>query len=970
MWFPRLSWKDYEADLERNLRRFAQPGPKWSISGAAKPANHRRSSTLRITVIHYFERSRGSELSKACRSLKRLIQERFRAFLLKQLGGTKECVMPLIANFLAIFSLLVAFTIGVAPTAARAEQRLALVLGNSAYEAGALKTAANDAGLVAQTLEAAGFDVMGARDLDQDALRRAFRDFVKKAGALGSDDVAVVYLSGYGLQLDGENYFVPVDGRIERASDVPVQAIRLSDYTRALAALKLKASILVLDVARNHPFTFKGEPLAGGLALVEPDPGMLVAFNAAPGTIAPEAEGAYGPYAKALAEMMREGGLPLDDLFDRVRLRASDVTQGAQVPWHASNVAASFVFFERTADAPPSVAAREVTPALRSRAIRNLGAQEAYVAALERDTLPGYLEFLDNYPTDPLANRVRAIVAARREALIWRRTRSVDTSVAYWAYLRLYSEGPHAGDCHRRLAILHSSLEPPPEISDVDYDISPPAPEESTYLQQPVIFFGDPKYDFPLPPPIPESFLPVPSPEFTELPPPELPETPFVLPTPVYIPVPASVRPPHYVQPPSASNVIFANLHNKVVPNRAAKTFTVTDREGHTRTLPPAPAFQDGNQEGRHPGAQRRQVAASDRNLGPALPPSLALAELASGREGSTNQPHREGLDRAQREKGWGLPLPGATEQRSLGAPGGSAGTIRRFSSQPPRPQSNPFWGDREQRHVPGPAVGSPQPTLPLTQPREPLPKGATAPVVPRTATTTTPPVSHVPAESGQGPGRARPQPPGAGAAPPSALLPPAQSRTRAGQPVPQAPAARPERPSQPTQAVREIAAPSGSQVAPTGQSQQLDRQRAERQQQQAQQRAQQEQAAAARQQRQGAEAARGPQQQAAQQAPAARAQQQATQQAAAARAQQQAAQQAAAARAQQQAAQQAAAARAQQQAAQQAAAARAQQQAAQQATAARAQQQAAQAAQAASAARASAAVAAARAQHVPAQRR
>src|SRR5437867_2689676 len=110
--------------------------------------------------------------------------------------------MPLISNVLAILGLLVAFTIGVAPCAASAEQRIALVLGNAAYEAGPLKTTANDAGLIAQTLEAAGFEVIGARDLDNDALRRTFRDFVDKAGALGSDDVAVVYLSGYGLQLE------------------------------------------------------------------------------------------------------------------------------------------------------------------------------------------------------------------------------------------------------------------------------------------------------------------------------------------------------------------------------------------------------------------------------------------------------------------------------------------------------------------------------------------------------------------------------------------------------------------------------------------------------------------------------------------------------------------------------------------------------------------------------------------------
>src|ERR1700751_2173619 len=124
-----------------------------------------------------------------------------------------------------------------AGNAARAEKRIALVIGNPEYQAGALNTPANDAGLVAQTLQAAGFDVAGARDLDQDTLRRAFRDFGEKAQASGPDTVAFVYLSGYGLQLEGENYLVPIDAKIARDTDVPIEAIRISDYMRPLASL-------------------------------------------------------------------------------------------------------------------------------------------------------------------------------------------------------------------------------------------------------------------------------------------------------------------------------------------------------------------------------------------------------------------------------------------------------------------------------------------------------------------------------------------------------------------------------------------------------------------------------------------------------------------------------------------------------------------------------------------------------------
>src|SRR5262245_32567502 len=284
-------------------------------------------------------------------------------------------VMPRIRKLIATLFALISFVIVLAPGATRAEKRIALVVGNAGYQVGALTTPANDAGLIAQTLQAAGFDVVGARDLDQDSLRRAFRDFLEKATGAGPDTVAFIYVSGYGVQLEGENYFVPVDARIARDSDVAAEAIRVSDYTRPLAALKLKASIVVLDAARAHPFGKSGPPLAGGLALVEPEPGMLIAFNATPGTVAPEAHDPYGPYAQALAEMMREGGLSLGEVFDRVRLRVNDVTKGAAVPWHASKVEAPFVFFERASDAPPPAVSLEQTAAIRARPLRDLGAQ-------------------------------------------------------------------------------------------------------------------------------------------------------------------------------------------------------------------------------------------------------------------------------------------------------------------------------------------------------------------------------------------------------------------------------------------------------------------------------------------------------------------------------------------------------------------------------------------------------------------
>ena len=351
----------------------------------------------------------------------------------------------------------------------------------------------------------------------------------------------MVYLAGYGLQLAGENYFVPVDSAINRDTDVPIEALRTGDYIRQLASLPLKAGIVVLDAARQQPFV-NGQ-IASGLALVEADPHMLIAFNAAPGTVAPAEQGPYGIYAQSLAEMIRTGGLPLPEVFNRVRLRVNEASKGAQVPWDSQKVDAAFTFFERAPDAPAAPPPDQVA-AIRSKPIRDLGVQDAYAAVLERDTLPAYEDFLAAYPDDPMAKRVRAIAAARREAITWRRTYRADTPNAYWSYLQRYPRGPHAGDARRRLAILTAALEPPPTFDVIDYDVPPPPPEEFIYIDRPVLAFGDPEFDFVAPPPAPVYYLPPPPDDFMILEPPPPPIGLFILPQPIFVPIPVYVQGP------------------------------------------------------------------------------------------------------------------------------------------------------------------------------------------------------------------------------------------------------------------------------------------------------------------------------------------------------------------------------------------------------------------------------------------
>ncbi len=598
-----------------------------------------------------------------------------------------------------------------APHQARAQQqekRIALVVGNGAYAKSPLATTANDAGLIAQTLQAAGFDVVGARDLDGDTLRKSLRDFIQKVQASGPGTVAMIYLAGYGVQLAGENYFIPVDSNITRDTDIPTEALRIGDYARQLASIPLKASIVVLDAARAQPFIEGGQPIASGLALVEPEANMLIAFNAAPGTVAPEEPGPYGIYAQSLAEMIRTGGLPLPEVFDRVRLRVNEASKGAQVPWNEQKISAQFVFFERAPDAPPPQAAPDQVAAIRNKQIRDLGVQDAYAAALERDTLPAYEEFLAAYPGDPLAKRVMAIVAARREAITWRRTYRTDTPEAYWSYLRRYPRGPHAADARRRLAILTAPAEPPPTFAMIDYDVPPPPPEEVVYVDRPVLYFSDPDFGFAPPPPPPVYYLPPPPPDFVVLPPPLPVVGLFVLPQPVFVPIPAFYSPPVYVAPPP-NNIIYQNIHNTTVIN------TVINQ-------PPAPPPAAGPAPG--PGNLAPAVAGRATPAGPAVPQAV-VQRAALIQQGKAPMPPSATIQPTARP-GIAAPAPANV------APGTTA--------QPPDAAKLP-----QANTAPAPGIPGGPPARPAVAPGAVTPSGAPSP-------TPTAPAGNAPAATPQSP--------------------------------------------------------------------------------------------------------------------------------------------------------------------------------------------------------------------------
>ena len=380
--------------------------------------------------------------------------------------------------------------------AAQPGRRLALVVGNADYAKAPLATPLNDAGLIAQALVRADFDVTALGNADAATLRQAFAAFLGKVQAAGPDATVFVYLAGYGLQYDGDNFFAPVDARIARDTDVPRQALPLSELAQPLEAAPAHARIFVYDLARATPFVDTGLPLASGLGLpISPD-GTLTALNAAPGTVAAPDIPPYGAYARALAEMIATPGLRLDTLFQRVRLRVSQQTDGETIP--SDTGAADFAFAPGAQVAP---AAANEPP------LAGMAPDVAFASCVRRDTLAAYTEFLRAFPNDRLSARVRQMQAVRREALIWNESLKVDTARAYWTYMRRYPRGPHFGDVRRRLAALHVALEPPPRFDIYDYADAPPPPAGEMPLAYTAntVLAGP---GWPPIPPLPGAFLP------------------------------------------------------------------------------------------------------------------------------------------------------------------------------------------------------------------------------------------------------------------------------------------------------------------------------------------------------------------------------------------------------------------------------------------------------------------------------
>jgi len=230
---------------------------------------------------------------------------------------------------------------------AAAEKRVALVIGNSAYQhTPALRNPSNDASDMAAKLRELGFEVIDGTDLTKAAMEQRIRLFADK---LVGSDVGLFYYAGHGLAVDGRNFLAPVDASLKSDTDIDFEAVELNLVLKQMER-NSRLSLVFLDACRNNPLatnlaaTSRSLAVSRGLARVEKAVGMMIAFATRPEDVALDGEGHNSPFTGALLRHIGEEGASVNDLMIEVRNDVLKATDGKQVPWENSSLTGQFFF--------------------------------------------------------------------------------------------------------------------------------------------------------------------------------------------------------------------------------------------------------------------------------------------------------------------------------------------------------------------------------------------------------------------------------------------------------------------------------------------------------------------------------------------------------------------------------------------------------------------------------------------------
>jgi Caspase domain len=281
---------------------------------------------------------------------------------------------------------------------ARAEKRIALIIGNSDYATAGwdLANPVRDAQLMKTTLEKVGFSVTLVTNADENAMEEAFQAHGERLKAAGREAVGLFYFAGHGVQSQGLNYLVPVDARARSEQDLWRQAPRLGDALQYIESAGNAVNFVVLDACRNNPLPSVTRDVAGGLAPVGRSRGLLIAYATEPGFTAFDGEGRNSPFTEALAAVMPTDGLIAEQVFKRVADRVSLVTNGEQTPFYNSGLIGEDICFSKCTAATGAGA--------------RISSAEQTVFDLAR-TPCEYAAFVAQYPSSALAAIARTRAA-------------------------------------------------------------------------------------------------------------------------------------------------------------------------------------------------------------------------------------------------------------------------------------------------------------------------------------------------------------------------------------------------------------------------------------------------------------------------------------------------------------------------------------------------------------------------------
>jgi formylglycine-generating enzyme required for sulfatase activity len=300
-------------------------------------------------------------------------------------------------------------------------KRLALVIGNSAYESGPLQNPVNDARAMAQALRECSFDVLERENVTQTEMKQTIRTFGARLRDGGRETVGLFYYAGHGVQVRDRNYLIPVRATVNNEEEVEYEAVDVGFVIAEMEAAENNLNIIILDACRDNPFAHAFRSATRGLAQINAPTSTLIAYATAPGRTAGDGAGANGLYTAELLAALRTPGLPIEDVFKQVRIRVLEKSSGQQVPWESSSLTSDFYF----TPAQQSVADASPTPTPLPRTTADAAALElSFWETIKNSTdVEDFKAYLERYP-----NGTFAALAKRRVAVLTASTSHTPTT--------------------------------------------------------------------------------------------------------------------------------------------------------------------------------------------------------------------------------------------------------------------------------------------------------------------------------------------------------------------------------------------------------------------------------------------------------------------------------------------------------------------------------------------------------------